>query len=205
MVVTAGPVRPEAFCCSRFDATAAASQGVLLWNIRFGRMVIVHTVASAFGVIDWARYGWTDAVGGEDGERVEDRARIEDAGGVEGALGGAEALLLCLGAEGERTARLRRGGRDAVRMGTGTGASRTRARARPAGGEQAARRADGREPHTGGRPTGQERATVDSIGHVPPLDPARRLPSPSACHIVFGRRPLVTEGPLERRDVPREP
>ena len=35
-----------------------AVSGVPSWNVMSGRTVMVHSVKSAFGVIDWARYGW---------------------------------------------------------------------------------------------------------------------------------------------------
>ena len=43
-VVRAGPVSEASFWAFRLAATAAPSQGALLWKTRLGRMVIVHTV-----------------------------------------------------------------------------------------------------------------------------------------------------------------
>ena len=43
--------------------TASASRGLPSWNVRSGRIVTVHTVASSFGVTDSARYGTHSASG----------------------------------------------------------------------------------------------------------------------------------------------
>ena len=56
--VRAGPVSNDSWWASKLAATALASQGVPLWNLRLGRMVIVHTVPSVLDVTDWARLGW---------------------------------------------------------------------------------------------------------------------------------------------------
>ena len=44
MLVTTGPVRPDALWAAMLAATAAASHGVPLWKTRLGRRVMVQTV-----------------------------------------------------------------------------------------------------------------------------------------------------------------
>ncbi len=56
--VSAGPVSREAWWALKLAATAAPSHGAPLWNVTFGRTVIVHTVPEAFEVTDSARLGW---------------------------------------------------------------------------------------------------------------------------------------------------
>ena len=43
-LVRAGPVSVDVLWALKLAATAAASHGAPLWNLRLGRMVMVHTV-----------------------------------------------------------------------------------------------------------------------------------------------------------------
>ena len=52
-----GPVRIDLRWASKFFLMAAASQGWPFWNVTPGRVLMVHTVKSSFGVIDSARKG----------------------------------------------------------------------------------------------------------------------------------------------------
>ena len=55
--VRAGPVSSESWWALKLAATAAPSHGAPLWNVTFGRIVIVHSVPVAFDVTDSARLG----------------------------------------------------------------------------------------------------------------------------------------------------
>ena len=76
---------------SRLFFTTVASSGVPSWNLMPSRSLIVHTVLSAFGVTDLARYGSILPFGVRHGQRVVDRARDLDAGDRELRLGEAPA------------------------------------------------------------------------------------------------------------------
>src|SRR6185503_15480680 len=51
------PVRAPVLARVRLSAIAAPSNGVPSWNVTPARALMVHSVESAFGVIDSARYG----------------------------------------------------------------------------------------------------------------------------------------------------